>query len=267
MRGTAISNGIHSLKEKIGMVVSHFTKDVKNSEIELTESQRLDIMKRCASCHESEYNQWKSGAHSTTYANIFEDKVHNSQEKPYWDCLRCHGMFYGGNIHDLMDLNGECADWKIRDPNQRGLPAIPCMACHQIHSKKPKIPAFENSGKSAIPACPIPKTSFYSRADKAHFRTDKLGEVKRYLGEKEVEVAQDPNSKLCYNCHSPNWMRQVRTSDDRTPVGAHEGMGCVVCHSPHSNSAAESCAKCHDTSVDKYKFTPGKCPQFAVSKQ
>lgn len=265
--GTAISNGIHSLKEKIGMVVSHFTKDVKNSEIELTESQRLDIMKRCASCHESEYNQWKSGAHSTTYANIFEDKVHNSQEKPYWDCLRCHGMFYGGNIHDLMDLNGECADWKIRDPNQRGLPAIPCMACHQIHLKKPKIPAFENSGKSAIPACPIPKTSFYSRADKAHFRTDKLGEVKRYLGEKEVEVAQDPNSKLCYNCHSPNWMRQARTSDDRTPVGAHEGMGCVVCHSPHSNSAAESCAKCHDTSVDKYKFTPGKCPQFAVSKQ
>lgn len=262
--GTAVSNGLHSLKEKAGMVFSHFSKDVSHSDIKLTERQRLDIMERCAACHEDEFAKWRKGAHSTTYANIFEDKAHNSQEKPYWDCLRCHGMFYGGNIHSLMSLDRECESWKIRDENQRGLPAIPCMACHQIHSEKPKIPNFENGEKSRIPACAVPRTSFYSRADGAHFRTDRLMSVKRYLEGREVGVSQDPNAKLCYNCHSPNWTREAGTSDDRTPVGAHEGMSCVVCHDPHSNSAANSCAKCHDSSDEKYKFKPGKCPKFAL---
>ena len=150
--GTAISNGLHSLKEKLGMVVSHFTKNVENRDIKMTEKQVLDVASRCVNCHRAEYSQWKSGAHSTTYANIFEDKVHNRAEKPYWECLRCHGMFYDGNIHSLMSLDGECESWKIRDEKQRGLPAIPCMACHQIHSEKPKIPNFENGEKSRIPA-------------------------------------------------------------------------------------------------------------------
>ena len=265
--GTAISNGIHSVKEKLGMVVSHFTKDVKNGDIKLTEAQRLDIMKRCANCHKDEVAKWKKGAHSTTYANIFEDKIHNSQEKPYWDCFRCHGMFYEGNINTLMNFDSDdCTKWKIKDTKQCQLPAIPCMACHQIHSEKPKLPNFENCRKSKTPACDIPKTSFYSRADKAHFRTDMLTNVKRYLNGKEVKTSDDPSSKLCSNCHSSNWKREVGTSDDRTPVGVHEGMSCVVCHDPHSNSASDSCIKCHDSKEEKYKFKSGKCPQFISKK-
>ena len=242
-----------------------FRKDVGNSDIKLTEKQRLDIMERCQTCHKAEYAKWQGGAHSTIYGNIFEDKVHNREEKPYWDCLRCHGMFYDGNIHDLMSLEGECESWRIKDPRQRKLPAIPCMACHQIHMEKGKIPNFKNSSESKIASPSIPKTAFYSRADKAHFRTDELADVKRYLGYKQIKVSQDPNAKLCYNCHSPNWQRQARTSDDRTPVGVHEGMSCLVCHDAHSNAASDSCAKCHDVSIDAYKFKPGSgCPNFLI---
>ncbi len=264
--GTAISNGIHSLKEKTGMVISHITKDVKNSDIRLTEAQHLDIMNRCAKCHNAEFAQWKSGAHSTTYANIFEDPKHNSTEKPYWDCFRCHGMFYDGNINKLMELNGnDCTKWKIKDPKQRNIPTIPCMACHEIHTERAKLPDFKNYKESKTPQRDVPKTSLYSRADKMHFRTDKLTVLKQYLNGCEVSVSKDPNNTLCMNCHSPDWKRDVKTSDARTPVGVHEGFSCITCHNPHSNSAVESCVRCHDITQDKYKPKTGKCPQFIIT--
>ena len=72
--------------------------------------------------------------------------------------------------------------------------------------------------------------------------------------------AADPEY-TCAQCH------EIKPTHEKWKDSSHAEVSCVVCHSPHSNSAAESCAKCHDTSVDKYKFTPGKCPQFAVSKQ
>lgn len=265
--GTAISNGLHSLKEKIGMVVSHATKNMKNSDITMTEKQRLDVSSRCVNCHRTEYAQWKSGAHSTTYANIFEDKIHNAAEKPYWECLRCHGMFYDGNIRDLMTLDGKPEDWKIRDRAQCSLPAVPCLACHEIHSEKAKPADFKNCYDSQTPSCDIPKTSFYARAEKMHFRSDSLTPIKMFLDEKEIKNSKDPNHTLCQQCHSPNWRHEAGSSDDRTPVGAHAGMSCLACHNPHSGDAAASCAKCHDTSIEKFRFKKGKCPQFILTKK
>ena len=50
--GTAISNGFHSLKEKTGMVINHFSGDVHHDDIRLTEKQVLDISDKCAACHQ-----------------------------------------------------------------------------------------------------------------------------------------------------------------------------------------------------------------------
>ena len=124
----ALENGVEGLAEKLGMVFAHFSKDVKNSDIKMTEKQVLEISERCASCHKSESEKWALGGHSTRYKNIFEDSSYNSKEKPYADCFRCHGMFYDGDINTLMDFNGDCSHWKIKDPSQAEIPAIPCLA-------------------------------------------------------------------------------------------------------------------------------------------
>ncbi len=58
-------------------------------------------------------------------------------------------------------------------------------------------------------------------------------------------VSDDPVQKLCIQCHSPNFAHQAGSEDDRTPTGAHEGLSCMACHSPHSNDARNSCIKCH----------------------
>jgi len=260
--GTAISYGFHSLKEKVGMVFSHISKAPKNSEIRMTEENALKVSERCADCHRDEAAKWRNGAHSTKYANIFEDKIHNAVEKPYWDCLRCHGMFYEGNIETLMSLEGKAADWKIKDVKQRDRYAIPCLACHEIHAARAPRKNFKNCYISAIPADKASKTSLYVRIDKDHIRSDKLADLEHYLGEKKVRMTQDPDGKLCIQCHSPNWRRDARSCDDRSQTGVHKGFSCVSCHDAHSNSAAASCAKCHPQNEPKYKFTPGKCPNF-----
>jgi hypothetical protein len=60
-----------------------------------------------------------------------------------------------------------------------------------------------------------------------------------------VKISTDPNQRLCIQCHSPNAFNMEGTSDDRTPRGVHEGIGCLACHDSHSNSAIASCKNCH----------------------
>jgi hypothetical protein len=155
-------------------------------------------------------------------------------EKPYWDCLRFHGMFYDGNIHDLMALEDTLpANWKIRDKRQEMLPTIPCLACHQMHVE------------------PNPRTALYMRADKHYMRTDKLPKTVMYDGETEIEYAADPNTRLCMQCHAPNYKHQVGSEDDCTVTGAHQGISCIACHRPHSGKTEESCVLCHSSLTDK----------------
>lgn len=266
--GTAISNGLHSLKEKIGMLTTHISSadKIRNRDIKMTEAQVLETSSRCANCHKAEFAKWKSGAHSTNYANIFEDKIHNKMERPYWDCFRCHGMFYDGNIETLMSFQGDCDNWKIKCEKQAKLPAIPCLACHQVHTEKKTADDFKDCYQSRNSLDNTPKTALYIRAEKMCLRSDKLQKVKMYLDGKPVKISDDPNHRLCMQCHSPDYRHNVRSQDDRTPSGAHEGFSCLTCHDPHSNSAAQSCAKCHDQSVEKYKFKSGVCPQIAKQK-
>ena len=243
--GTALSDGLHSLKEKTGMVVTHFSGRKYHDDLRLTEDQVLEISDRCIKCHRSEHAGWLAGGHAVNYREIFMDSVHNAIEKPYWDCLRCHGMFYDGNINDLMNLEGSSADWTIKDKKQELRPAIPCIACHQIHVENPVSERYMSSKNTIRDIKRFPRTSFYMRDEKSYLRSDMLMPVVMKDGDRQVNRATDTHTLLCQQCHAPNYVHQAGSGDDRTPVGVHEGIGCTACHKVHSGDTRESCAVCH----------------------
>lgn len=251
--GTALSNGMHSLIEKANMVWVHIKGGTYNDDIRLSEEQVLLVSEQCARCHQSEYAGWMAGGHAVNYREIFMDSVHNKMEKPYWDCFRCHGMFYDGNIHDLMDLESNNShEWKIRDKKQAGRSSIPCLACHQIHTQNPVLTRYVSTSDSMCSKIERnPNTSFFVRADKMYLRSDMLAPVKMYEGEREVNSANDPATLLCLQCHSPNFSHYIGSEDDRTVVGVHEGLSCIACHHPHSGETKNSCMKCHPSLTDE----------------
>ncbi|GHV58012.1 hypothetical protein FACS1894182_08500 [Bacteroidia bacterium] len=251
--GTAMSGGFHSLSEKANMAFTHFTQEKTHDEIRLSERQILEVNNRCIACHQSEYAGWLASGHAVNYREIFMDSVHNAMEKPYWDCFRCHGMFYDGNIHDLMQLEDTSyTHWKIRDPKQEALPAIPCLACHQMHTDNPVSQRYVTGNDSSrINSDRNPRTALYLRAEKIYLRSDKLPEAQMYNGNEAIVYAADPNTKLCMQCHAPNFKHQAGSEDDRTVTGVHQGISCIACHRPHSGETKESCVQCHPSLTDE----------------
>jgi hypothetical protein len=245
--GTALSNGFHSIKEKGNMVVKH-VKTEYIEDIRLNHEQVLAVMQDCKRCHEDEYAAWNSGGHSALYHDIFLDRKHNETEQLNADCLRCHGMFSDIPVEQLVEPLDITGPWvfKIRDISDK--PVIPCLACHQTHTKG--IPATN-------PNYSDPGKIFYSRRDSSevvsfYYRPDRRSIPAGYLPkltlkdrEREVIVSDDILSRLCVQCHSPNAHHEAGSSDDRTPTGVHEGLSCTACHDAHSNDAGKSCGKCH----------------------
>lgn len=247
---TALSQGLTSLREKTGMVYSHFSGRKTNEDLSLTEKQALDIANRCASCHRAEHSDWLSGAHSTTYRDIFMDTEHNRMEKPYWDCFRCHSMFYDGDIHSLMSLEGKDAEaWYIKDEKQADLPTITCLACHQVHAEQPRNPVYKELAKEdrerLLEETSRPATALYVRGEKRHLPSRFLTQVEIYHNDSILRVTSDPNAWLCMQCHAPNGVHSVGSEDDKTPVGAYEGMSCLECHNPHSNKVKNEYREVH----------------------
>ena len=247
--GTALSNGIHSLAEKVNMLFTHFSDNKKNEEIRLSELQIVDIMERCQNCHRDEYADWKSGGHSVTYEQIFLDEKHNKMEIPYEDCFRCHGMFYEGNIGDLMTPVDTKGPWKLKDKSYYNIPVIPCLGCHEIHSRnEPRVSASETSDPKSLFYTRDERNvhyGWYVRADRIMLRADKLLKTDMYDGGKSVATSDDYSQRVCVQCHSSNYMHEAGTEDDRTPTGVHEGLSCNACHMPHSNKSRQSCDNCH----------------------
>jgi hypothetical protein len=237
--GTALSNGIHSLKEKANMVFTHVREDVTHDDIGMNEEQVLAIQGECARCHQSEYANWLFGGHSTTYETIFLDSVHNVLEPPYPDCLRCHGMFYDNTIYDLLLTTENTGPWEFREKNKGSQPAVPCLACHQVHTEN-ELLAQQMPGDTRHPS-----VSLYMRSDKMHLRADKILKTKIFRDGEEIVTSDDYAQRLCISCHSPNFQHAAGSHDDRTPTGVHEGLSCNACHKPHSNDTKNSCVACH----------------------
>lgn len=244
--GTAMSNGFRSMKEKTEMVVSHFSRRNYHDEIQLNEQQVLDIADRCVRCHQAEYAGWLASGHAVNYREIFMNEEHNAMEKPYWDCFRCHGMFYNGTINDLMNLEGNSSLWHIKDTRQELKSTIPCLTCHQIHTENHvSIRYVSIMDSNAKPIC-NPHNAFFVRSEKMHLRSDMLTPVAmKYDDGRKVSNAIDPNTLLCQQCHAPDYLHIAGSQDDRTPIGVHEGISCTVCHKVHSGDTRESCVLCH----------------------
>ena len=245
--GTALSNGLHSLKEKGMMVVYHFTKGGE-SEAKFTEGELLETLENCKRCHEMEYAKWTSGGHSATYASIFLNEKHNSGEQLNADCLRCHGMFYEGTIQDLVKPLSIKGPWTLVDPAKLREPVIPCLACHKIHREGlPLVPADHADPKKIFYSrqAELPKALFYYRYEKTHVELADLPFPAIFDGKRKIELSDDPLQRNCIQCHAPNAFHQVGSGDDRTPRGIHEGLSCLSCHDQHSNDPRQSCKNCH----------------------
>lgn len=207
------------------------------------------MVERCASCHQAEYAQWRAGGHSMTYGAVFLSEDGNRRTLLHDDCVRCHGMFYdGGGIASLVQPIDNEGPWSMVDPAMTGRPAIPCLACHQMH--RPGRPVVS-------PDYTVPRQIFHSRRktvqslaffdqrDQVYIALEHLPMPVMVEGDRPVRMSPDPRQRLCYQCHAPAATMQVGSGDDRTGIGVHEGLSCLACHSGHAQDARASCRTCH----------------------
>jgi len=245
--GTALSEGIHSLREK-GAMLFHHSRTIEHGDIKITEDQRLEVMQRCKGCHQTEYARWNSGGHAMNYSEVFLNPVHNNAETLSEDCLRCHGMFYDkGTVADIVEPLDTAGPWRLKNASLAAQPAIPCFACHQVHQPgfPGKRPDLDTPASLHYSRDDKPLTAFYYRRDNMYFQVSLLASQEINHQSVPVKISEDPNQSLCIQCHSPNGFNMAGTSDDRTPRGVHEGISCLACHDSHSNSARSSCKNCH----------------------
>jgi Cytochrome c554 and c-prime len=236
------SSSLNNLKR----LYSHARGDVPE-QVHLRNSDLPAMMERCRSCHRQEFADWQSGPHSSTYARIFLDKKHNARTPLMDDCLRCHGMHFEGGVRDLVTPVNTAGPWTMLKADLQARPAIPCLACHQMHRQGPQLQKAGEDGKVAGPRQEInrPSLALYDRRTQAHVAVARLSLPVMREGERRVKMSPDQRQALCYQCHAAEASAEVGTGDDRTGVGIHEGISCLACHQKHGQQTRASCANCH----------------------
>src|SRR5208337_1673438 len=217
-------------------------------QVRLKTSEVLEMGTRCQTCHRQEYARWAAGPHGTTYAQIFLDKDHNRQRHLMDDCLRCHGMHFEGGIRDLVTPIDNHGPWRLLDASLAGQPAIPCLACHQIHHEG--LPLVVSAEKKPDDAGPLqelfrPSLGLFDRRELDYVPLERLPMPQIVEGDRVVNISPDPRQALCYQCHAPSANGEAGSGDDRTPRGVHEGLSCLVCHEKHGQTTRASCTTCH----------------------
>ena len=202
---------------------------------------------RCRSCHQAEYAAWASSSHSATYAQIFLDKKHNSQQHLMDDCLRCHAMHFQGGIRDLVTPVDSTGPWHLVRPELAGRPVIPCLTCHQMHRQGLPLarPAVKAANASAMEEIARPSLALFDRRELDHVPLVSLSLPQMHQGPRAVKISPDTRQALCYQCHAPLASLEVGSGDDRTPMGVHEGLSCLSCHETHGQTTRASCMNCH----------------------
>jgi hypothetical protein len=244
-----------SLGTKLRHIRAHLFGQPAES-IHLRDVDVLTMTMKCQGCHRHEYAGWRAGPHSATYAQIFADAEHNAKRRLADDCLRCHGMHFGGGIRDLVQPIGAKGPWRLVRTSLADKPTMPCMACHQLHREGPT--QSKPAQRISATAEPISATlAFLDRREQMHFGAGQLGMPVLFDGARAVKISPDQRQAICYQCHAPrqpesgdmaavnHWGSQVGSGDDRTPIGVHEGISCFACHNGHSENAAASCKTCH----------------------
>jgi hypothetical protein len=156
-------------------------------------------------------------------------------------------MHYEGGIGDLVTPLDRKGPWRLKRPAEAPEPAVPCLACHEIH--RPGAPLAARADRAAVEGrdqeVAVPSLAFYDRRAMEHVGLDLLPMPAMRDGERAVAASPDRRQALCYQCHAPRAGNQVFSGDDRTPVGVHEGLSCVACHAKHGQTTRASCAACH----------------------
>lgn len=205
------------------------------------------LVARCVACHAREGADWASGPHGAPYSAIFLDREHNTGQQLMDDCLRCHAAHFEGGIRDLVTPLDRKGPWRFVQAADAGRPAVPCLACHQIH--RPGAPFAARRDRAAVEAhdqeVAAPSLAFYDRRALEHVALDRLPMPVMQDDDRVVKTSPDRRQALCYQCHAPRAGNQVFSGDDRTPVGVHEGLSCAACHAKHGQTTRASCATCH----------------------
>lgn len=207
----------------------------------------LAMTSRCRSCHEQEFAGWQASRHSTTYADIFLNTAQNQQQKLMDDCLRCHAMYFQGGIRDLVAPLDTKGPWHLREADLRAQPAVPCLACHQVHREGAPLAKSQPGLAVGGPQQEIarPSLAFFDRREFDHIAVEELPLPAVLEGKRPIHMSGDQRQALCYQCHAPLATRQVNSGDDRTPMGVHEGLSCFSCHLQHGEWTRASCDNCH----------------------
>jgi len=244
-----------SLRTKLRHTWVHLTHRWPEA-IRLREVDVLAMTANCRRCHQQEYASWHAGPHSATYGQIFTNPAQNSRQQLMNDCLRCHGMYFGGSIRDLVQPQNTIGPWHLIQMHLADQATIPCGTCHWIHREGASQTRPAQRISVAGEAIPV-ALGFYDRREQLHFATTDLAIPQLYDGAVALHVSQDPRQGICYQCHAPrrpetasvaatnHWGMQAGSGDDRTPMGAHEGLSCFSCHTGHNESARASCKTCH----------------------
>jgi hypothetical protein len=216
-------------------------------QVRLKSDDVFTIGSRCAKCHREEYATWSAGPHSASYAKIFLSKDHNQQTLLMDDCLRCHSMHFQGGIRDLVTPLNKQGPWRLLDSTLADRPAIPCLACHQLHRHGDPLSGSQFKDDEAAPGQEItrPSLALFDRRQQDYVSLDRLPLPQMHDGTRLVKISPDQRQALCYQCHAPNAGGQVGSGDDRTPTGVHEGLSCFACHEKHGQTTRASCTTCH----------------------
>jgi hypothetical protein len=213
----------------------------------LREADLPAMMERCRGCHRQEFADWQGGPHSGGYRSIFLDAKHNSERMLMDDCLRCHGMHFEGGIRDLVTPVSHKGPWRLLDETRASRPVIPCLTCHTMHRQGDPLGVRTRSDTrvAAREELHRPSLAFFDRREMRPVSITLLSLPEMKEGERAVRISPDTRQRLCYQCHAPLADTQIRSGDDRTPVGVHEGLSCLACHQRHRMNTRASCADCH----------------------
>ncbi len=244
--GDSLTSGIDFHLGNLRRIVKHVSGEVPE-QIRVKGLDLTAMMQRCQACHRQEFADWQNGPHGATFAKFFLDRKQNHERLLMDDCLRCHGMQYEGGIRNLVTPIDTKGPWKMTDARWNNIPAIPCLACHEMHrhgepqSRQPDRMA-RSSAREAIYR---PSLALFDRREMEHVATANLALPQVMDGARPVRMSPDQRQGLCYQCHAPLSTRQAGSGDDRTGVGIHEGLSCLACHQKHGQQTRASCANCH----------------------
>ena len=227
-------------------LLHHFSGEIPE-QIHLDPLAVTALMQRCQACHRQEFAEWRAGPHGAVFAKFFLDPKQNRRRLLIDDCLRCHGMQYEGGIRKLVAPIDTQGPWKMNDARWTNLPAIPCLACHQLHRHGDPLQPLPDRAARSSAREPVysPSLALFDRREMEPVAAANLALPQILDGVRPVRISPDPRQGLCYQCHAPLASRQAGSGDDRTGRGIHEGIGCLACHMQHGQQTRASCANCH----------------------